>query len=80
LDAAGFRPDRKRTYALVGIERLVPHWSELQGQLLVSKQCEILARGKAGYCESFVVGPEAETDFEFQELPAQHVGAGSESL
>ena len=79
-----FRPDPRRTYALLGIEGLAPYWFELEGQLLVSNKGDIHARGKAGYTQritqSLVLEPEAEVDFAFQEVPELNVGAGFERL
>nr|WP_314468522.1 copper resistance protein B [uncultured Novosphingobium sp.] len=79
-----FRPDPRRTYALLGIEGLAPYWFELEGQLLVSNKGDIHARGKAGYTQritqSLVLEPEAEVDFAFQDVPELNVGAGFERL
>jgi copper resistance protein B len=78
------RPDPQRTYALVGIEGLAPHWFDVEGQLLVSNKGDVHARGKASYTQritqSLVVDPEAELDFAFQDVPALNVGAGFERL
>ncbi len=79
-----FKPDPRRTYALVGVEGLAPYWFELQGQLFVSNKGDVHARGKAGYTQritqSLVVEPELEVDFAFQDVPALNVGAGFERL
>ncbi|TDW59591.1 copper resistance protein B [Novosphingobium sp. PhB55] len=79
-----FRPDPRRTYALLGVEGLAPYWFELEGQLLVSNKGDIHARGKAGYTQritqSLVLEPEAEVDFAFQDVPELNVGAGFERL
>ncbi|EZP76623.1 copper resistance protein B [Novosphingobium sp. 11B] len=79
-----FRPDPRRTYALIGIEGLAPYWFDVTGQLLVSEKGDVHARGKAGYqqriTQSLVVEPEAEVDFAFQDAPALAVGSGFERL
>lgn len=78
------RPDPRRTYALIGVEGLAPYWIELEGQLLMSNEGDLHARGKAGYqqriTQSLVIEPEAEMDFAFQDVPELNVGTGFERI
>lgn len=77
-----FRPDPKRTYALIGVQGLAPYWFELKGQMLISNKGEVRSRLTVEYeqriTQSLILQPEAEIALAFQDSRAIQVGSGLE--
>lgn len=78
------RPDPERTYALVGIEGLLPYWIEAEGQLFVSDKGDVHLSAKAAHdirvTQRLVVEPEVELDMAMQDVPELGIGAGFDTL
>jgi copper resistance protein B len=78
------RPDPERTYALVGLQGLLPYWIEAEGQLFVSNKGDVHLSAKASHdirlTQRLVVEPEVELDFALQDVPELGVGAGFDTL
>jgi copper resistance protein B len=78
------RPDPERTYALVGLQGLLPYWIEAEGQLFVSNKGDVHLSAKASHdirvTQRLVVEPEVELDFAMQDVPELGVGAGFDTL
>lgn len=79
-----FRPDPKRSYAVVGIEGLAPYWFELEGQLFLSSKGDVHARIEASYdqriTQRLILQPRLELDAALQNVPELGIGAGLESF
>ncbi|HEX7819449.1 MAG TPA: copper resistance protein B [Sphingobium sp.] len=79
-----FRPDSRRTYAVLGIEGLAPYWFELEGQLFLSSKGEGSARVEGSYdqriTQRLIAQPAAEVNIAAQDVPELGIGAGVESV
>jgi copper resistance protein B len=78
------RPDPERTYALVGLQGLLPYWIEAEGQLFVSNKGDVHLSATAAHdirvTQRFVVEPELELDMALQDVPELGIGAGFDTL
>lgn len=80
-----FRPRHpQRTYALIGVEGLLPYMLEAQAQVFVSEKGDVHARLTTSYeqriTRSLMFEPEAELNVAFQDVPELEIGAGFDSL
>ena len=79
-----FRPQPRRTYAVLGVEGLAPYWIETEAQLFVSHKGEVQARLAASHdlrlSGPLVLQPEIEANLAFQNIPALGIGAGLERI
>lgn len=79
-----FRPQPRRTYAVLGIEGLAPYWIETAAQLFVSDKGDVHVRLEASYdarlAGQLLLQPEAELNLAFQDVPALAIGAGVERI
>ncbi|MDR7101603.1 copper resistance protein B [Croceicoccus sp. BE223] len=79
-----FRPDPKRTYALVGIQGLAPYWIEVEAQAFVSDKGDVHLRGTAAHdmrlTQRLVFEPEVELDFALQDVPELGIGSGLDTV
>jgi len=78
------RPDPERTYALVGLQGLLPYWIEAEGQVFVSNKGDVHLSATASHdirvTQRFVVEPEIELDLAMQDVPELGIGAGFDKL
>lgn len=79
-----FRPDRERTYAVLGIEGLAPYWIEAEGQLFLSNKGDVHARMGASadqrITNRLILQPSVEVDVAFQNVPELGIGKGIEKF
>ncbi|PKB19042.1 copper resistance protein B [Novosphingobium kunmingense] len=79
-----FRPEPSRTYALAGIEALLPYWIHAEAQLLLSNKGDLHARLGAEHdwrlAGPLVLNLEAETDIAFQDVRELGIQAGIEKI
>ena len=75
-----FEPGPQRTYAVVGLESLLPYWFETEGALFLSDKGEVLGRLEGTYdfrlAQRLVLQPRAELNFSAQDIPSRGVGSG----
>jgi copper resistance protein B len=78
------RPDPERSYALVGLQGLLPYWIEAEGQLFVSNKGDVHFSGTIAHdirvTQRFVIEPEVELDLALQDVPELGIGAGFDTL
>lgn len=78
------RPDPERSYALLGIEGLLPYWIEAEGQLFVSNKGDVHLSATVSHAirvtQRLVVEPEIELDIAIQDVPELRIGAGLDTL
>jgi len=79
-----FRPEPRRTYAVLGVEGLAPYWIETEAQLYVSHKGDVHARLAASHdlrlSGPLVLQPEMEVNLAFQDVPQLGIGAGLERV
>jgi len=79
-----FRPQPRRTYAVLGVEGLLPYWIEGEAQLYVSHKGDVHARLSASHdwrlAGPLVLQPEVEANFAFQDVPQLGIGSGLERI
>lgn len=79
-----FRPEPRRTYAVLGVEGLAPYWIETEAQLFISHKGDVHARLTASHdlrlSGPLVLQPETEVNFALQDVPALGIGAGLERI
>lgn len=79
-----FGPGPSPTHAVLGIEGLAPYWFEVEGALFLSQKGDVTARFEANYdqriTQRLILQPLVETDFAFQDIAAQDIGAGLSSV
>ena len=79
-----FRPVPRRTYAVLGVEGLLPWWIEGEAQLYVSLKGDVHARLSASHdlrlSGPLVLQPEVEVNFAFQDVPQLGIGSGLERI
>ena len=79
-----FRPEPRRTYAVLGVEGLAPYWIETEAQLFVSTKGDVHARLAASHdlrlSGPLVLPPEVEVNLAFQDVPALGIGSGFERI
>lgn len=75
-----FRPDPDRTYAVVGVQGLLPYWLEASGALFLSEKGDVTARAEVEYdlriTPDLIVQPRVEMNLAAQNIPEIGVGAG----
>ncbi|WP_068874501.1 MULTISPECIES: copper resistance protein B [unclassified Phenylobacterium] len=75
-----FEPGPQRTYAVLGLETLLPYWFEAEGALFLSEKGELLGRVEGSYdfrlTQRLVLQPRAELNFAAEDVPARGVGSG----
>jgi len=78
------RPDPNRSYALVGLQGLLPYWIEAEGQLFVSNKGDVHVMALASHdirvTQRLVIEPEIEFDLAMQDVPELGIGAGINTL
>lgn len=78
------RPDPERTYALVGLQGVLPYWIEGEGQLFVSGKGDVHLSATASHdlrvTQRLVVEPEVELDVAMQDVPELGIGAGFDKI
>lgn len=79
-----FRPEPRRTYAVIGVEGLAPYWIETEAQLFASTKGDVHARLAASHdlrlSGPLVLQPEVEVNFAFQDVTALGIGVGLERV
>lgn len=79
-----FRPEPRRTYAVLGVEGLAPYWIETEAELFVSNKGDVHLRFSASHdlrlSGPLVLQPEAELNLAMQDVPALGIGSGVERL
>ncbi len=79
-----FRPDPKRTYAVLGIQGLAPYWFEVDAHLFVSNKGDVHLRAGGGYdqriTQVLILEPEIEIDAALQDVPELGIAAGLEKV
>lgn len=79
-----FRPEPKRTHAVIGIEGLAPYWFHVKGALFLSHKGEMTARGEVSYdqriTQRLIAQPAAELNLSAQNAPAIALGSGVTSV
>ncbi len=79
-----FAPKPARTYAVLGIEGLAPHWLETEGALFLSDKGQLLGRITSSYDERItprlILQPRVEANFSLQDMPRQRIGAGVSNI
>lgn len=75
-----FRPDPERSYAVIGVEGLLPYWLEVSGALFLSDKGHLSARAEAEYdlriTQKLILQPRVEVNFAAQSDRKIGVGAG----
>ena len=78
------QPDPERTYALLGLQGLLPYWIEAEGQLFVSNKGDVHAKAMVSHdirvTQRLVIEPELELDLAMQDVPELGVGAGLDTF
>lgn len=78
------RPDPQRTYALVGLQGLLPYWIEAEAQVFVSNKGDVHFSAAAAHdirvTQRFVIEPEIELDIAMQDVPELGIGAGFDTI
>jgi copper resistance protein B len=75
-----FRPQPRRTYAVIAIDGLAPYWFDVEGQIFLSDKGDLSARLETSYdlrlTQRWILQPRAELNLTAQAVPALHDGAG----
>ncbi len=75
-----FRPNPKRSFAVLGIQGLAPYWFEVNGSAFLSNKGDLSARFEAGYdlllTQKLILEPSAEVNVAFSNDAARGVGRG----
>jgi len=75
-----FAPGPSRTFGVIGIQGLAPHWFEIDAALFVSEHGDLEARVEAEYdfliTQRLVAQPRAELNFAFQDIAERGIGSG----
>jgi copper resistance protein B len=76
-------PDPARTYGVIGIQGLVPHFFEVDAAAFVSNKGDVSARIEAEYevllTQRLILQPRTELEFAVQNVPELGVGSGLSS-
>jgi copper resistance protein B len=79
-----FRPDPRRTYAVIGIEGLAPYWFEVEAQAFVSNKGDVHLRAGASYdqriTQNLILQPQAELNVALQDVPELRIASGLERI
>lgn len=75
-----FAPGRDRTFAVAGIQGLLPYLFEIDAAVFVSDDGDVEARFEAEYelliTQRLILQPRAELNFAAQDIPQYQIGAG----
>lgn len=78
------RPDPERSYALVGLQGLLPYWIEAEGQVFVSNKGDVHLSATVSHdiriTQRLVIEPEIELDLAMQDVPELGIGSGFDTL
>jgi copper resistance protein B len=79
----GVRQDvepKSRTYAMVGVQTLLPYWVQASGALFLSNKGDVLGRAEGAIdwrlTQRLVLQPRAELNFAAQDIPETATGPG----
>lgn len=79
-----FQPNPERSYALLGIQGVMPYWIEMEAQLFVSNKGDVHISATAAHdirvTQRFVIEPELEIDAAMQDVPELGIGSGLEVI